>query len=57
MEILYDLIFDVAGTTTLSKCKKNLTPNGRFVSTKKGLAQETSENLLLIKDLIEEEKL
>jgi NADPH:quinone reductase-like Zn-dependent oxidoreductase len=55
--IMYDLIFDVAGKTTLSKCKKVLTPNGKFVSTKKGLARETAENLLFIKDLIERNKL
>jgi NADPH:quinone reductase-like Zn-dependent oxidoreductase len=54
---MYDLIFDVAGKTTLSKCKKVLAPNGKFVSTKKGLARETSENLLFIKDLIERHKL
>jgi NADPH:quinone reductase-like Zn-dependent oxidoreductase len=53
----YDLIFDVAGKTTLSKCKKALTPDGKFVSTKKGLARETAENLLFIKDLIERNKL
>ena len=56
-QIMYDLIFDVAGKTTLSKCKKVLAPNGKFISTKKGLARETSENLLFIKDLIERHKL
>lgn len=53
----YDLIFDVVGKTTLSDSRKILTPNGSYVTTKKGLAEENAEDLEFLKKLIEEGKL
>ena len=53
----YNTIFDVAGKSSLADCKKILAPNGSFVTTKKGLAKESTEDLNFLKDLIEEGKL
>ncbi|MDQ8735679.1 NAD(P)-dependent alcohol dehydrogenase [Paenibacillus sp. LHD-38] len=51
---LYDIIFDAVGKSSKSKCKKALTPNGAFVSVEgQGMAKERTEDLLLLKELIE----
>jgi NADPH:quinone reductase-like Zn-dependent oxidoreductase len=53
----YDIIFDVAGKSSASDTKNVLTPDGTFVTTKKGLAEESAEDLQFLKNLIEEGKL
>jgi NADPH:quinone reductase-like Zn-dependent oxidoreductase len=53
----YDIIFDVAGKSSRADCQKVLAPNGSFVTTKKGLAKESTEDLNFLKDLIEKGKL
>jgi len=52
-EELYDLIFDVVGKTSYSECKNVLTPKGKFVTTKKGLAKDNIEDFIFLKELIE----
>jgi NADPH:quinone reductase-like Zn-dependent oxidoreductase len=54
---IYDIIFDVVGKTSVSNCKNILAPNGIFVSTKKGLAKEKSEDLQFLKGLVESGKI
>ena len=49
----YDLIFDVAGKSSHSNCQQILTANGIFLTTKKGLAKESAEDLKFLKGLIE----
>ncbi|TFG26200.1 MAG: NAD(P)-dependent alcohol dehydrogenase [Promethearchaeota archaeon] len=53
----YDIIFDAVGKTSLSNCKGMLTPNGKYVSVKKGLASERTKDLIFIKELIEAGKI
>ncbi|MEY9869050.1 NADPH:quinone reductase-like Zn-dependent oxidoreductase [Peribacillus sp. B2I2] len=54
----YDIIFDAVGKSSKANCKKALTPNGRYVSVEgQGIAKVLSEDLLLLKELIETEKL
>lgn len=53
----YDIIFDVAGKSSISDCQKVLAPNGSFISTKKGLAKESTEDFNFLKDLIEKGRL
>ncbi|MDP1418104.1 NAD(P)-dependent alcohol dehydrogenase [Peribacillus simplex] len=54
----YDIIFDAVGKSSKAACKKALTPNGRYVSVEgQGIAKERTEDLLLLKELIETEKL
>ncbi|TKH03757.1 NAD(P)-dependent alcohol dehydrogenase [Peribacillus simplex] len=54
----YDIIFDAVGKSSKATCKKALTPNGRYVSVEgQGIAKERTEDLLLLKELIETEKL
>ncbi|MFX1446324.1 MAG: NAD(P)-dependent alcohol dehydrogenase, partial [Promethearchaeota archaeon] len=55
--VSYDIIFDAVGKTSFSNCKEALTPNGKYVSVKKGLASERNEDLIFIKELIEAEKI
>jgi NADPH:quinone reductase-like Zn-dependent oxidoreductase len=50
---LYDLIFDAVGTISESNSKKALTPNGTYVTIKNGIAKESTENLVFLKELIE----
>jgi NADPH:quinone reductase-like Zn-dependent oxidoreductase len=50
---LYDLIFDAVGKSSLSDCKKALTPNGTYVTTARGLAKDRKEDLAFLKELIE----
>lgn len=55
---LYDIIFDAVGKSAKSECKKALTPNGAFVSVEgQGMAKERTEDLLLLKELIETGKI
>ncbi len=54
---LYDLIFDAVGKSSESKCKKALTPNGTFVTSNKGNAKLTIEDLIFLKELCEAGKL
>jgi NADPH:quinone reductase-like Zn-dependent oxidoreductase len=49
----YDVIFDAVGKSSSSECKETLTPNGTYVTTKKGLAKESAEDLNFLKELIE----
>jgi len=52
----YDLIFDAVAKTSKSKCKKALTPNGKFISIH-GRGQESNKDLELLKELIEAGKI
>lgn len=54
---LYDIIFDAAGKTSFSNCKKALTPNGKYVTVNKGLARGSIEKLNFLKELIEAGKI
>ena len=54
---LYDLIFDAVGKSSSSNCEKVLTPNGRYVTTKTGLAKDSKEDLVFLKELIEAGKI
>ena len=54
---LYDIVFDVVGKSSFSDCKKILNTNGTYVTTKKGLAKDSTEDLILLKELIEAGKL
>lgn len=49
----YDVIFDAVGKTSSAACKKALAPDGAFVSVKKGMAAERTEDLIFLKELIE----
>lgn len=54
----YDIIFDAVGKSSKANCKKALTPNGRYVSVEgQGIAKVLTEDLLLLKELIETEKI
>ena len=54
---LYDLIFDAVGKSSFSKSKKALTSNGAYVTVAKGMAKERTEDLILLKELVEAGKL
>ncbi|MFE4813619.1 NAD(P)-dependent alcohol dehydrogenase [Peribacillus simplex] len=54
----YDIIFDAVGKSSKAACKKALTPNGRYVTVEgQGIAKVLTEDLLLLKELIETEKI
>ncbi|AMM94467.1 NADPH:quinone reductase [Peribacillus simplex] len=54
----YDIIFDAVGKSSKATSKKALTPNGRYVSVEgQGIAKIRTEDLLLLKELIETEKI
>ena len=53
----HDLIFDAVGKSSLSACKRVLSPNGTFVTTKKGLAKHCQEDLVFVKGLVEAGKM
>jgi NADPH:quinone reductase-like Zn-dependent oxidoreductase len=53
----YDIIFDAVGKTSESRCRKALAPNGKFVSVMKGHAGESTEDLVLLRDLVEAGKI
>ncbi len=56
-EELYDFVFDAVGKASSSDIKKILTPNGTYVSVAKGLARERTEDLITLKNIIEEGKM
>lgn len=60
-ETLYDFIFDAVGKRKSSKyklnCKKNLTPKGKYLSVDNGSPTPKKENLILLKNLSEENKI
>ncbi|MFJ7306283.1 NAD(P)-dependent alcohol dehydrogenase [Peribacillus frigoritolerans] len=50
----YDIIFDAVGKSSKAACKKALSSNGRYVSVEgQGIAKVLTEDLLLLKELIE----
>jgi NADPH:quinone reductase-like Zn-dependent oxidoreductase len=53
----YDIIFDAVGKTSESLCRKVLAPGGTFVSVMKGHAGDSTEDLVLLKELVEAGKL
>jgi NADPH:quinone reductase-like Zn-dependent oxidoreductase len=53
----YDIIFDAVGKTSESLCRKALAPGGMFVSVMKGHAGESTEDLVLLKELVEAGKI
>ncbi len=53
----YDIIFDAVGKTSESRCRKALAPNGIFISVMKGHAGESTEDLVLLKELVEAGKI
>jgi NADPH:quinone reductase-like Zn-dependent oxidoreductase len=50
---LYNLIFDAVGKISESDSRQALTPNGTYVTIKKGIAKESTENLVFLSELIE----
>jgi len=53
----YDLIFDAVGKLTFFQCKKVLNKNGLFLSTESSPVNETNEELVFLKNLVEAGKL
>jgi len=53
----YDIIFDAVGKISESLCRKALAPGGAFVSVMKGHAGESTEDLVLLKELVEAGKI
>ncbi|MFC2062344.1 NAD(P)-dependent alcohol dehydrogenase [Chloroflexota bacterium] len=49
---LYDIIFDTVLKLSKSNCRKALTPNGKFITTR-GLYKQLAEDLVFLKELIE----
>jgi NADPH:quinone reductase-like Zn-dependent oxidoreductase len=54
---LYDIIFDAVGKSSFSKCKNSLAPSGTYVTVSKGLANESREDLIFFRELVEAGKL
>ena len=54
---LYDIIFDAVGKTSKSKCKKALTPKGKYMSVHDRIGREKVEDLIFLKELVEAGKL
>ncbi len=54
---LYDIIFDAVGKCSKSNCKKALSLNGTYVTILKLTANERTEDLIFLKELIEAGKL
>jgi NADPH:quinone reductase-like Zn-dependent oxidoreductase len=53
----YEVIFDAVGKTSLAACKKALAPNGAYVTVRKGIAKESTADLVFLRELIEAGKL
>ena len=54
---LYDIIFDAVGKISKSNSKKALTPKGTYISVHDRLGGEKVEDLIFLKELVEEGKL
>lgn len=54
LEEEYDIIFDAVGKITKSQIVKSLAPGGRFVSVARGFARELQEDVVLLKQLLEQ---
>ncbi|MFC2026755.1 NAD(P)-dependent alcohol dehydrogenase [Chloroflexota bacterium] len=48
----YDIIFDTVLKLSKSNCKKALTPNGKYITTR-GIFKERTEDLIFLKELME----
>ncbi|WJE27634.1 NAD(P)-dependent alcohol dehydrogenase [Bacillus cereus] len=53
----YDIIFDAVGKYKKSLCEKALTPNGKYVSVNGTIAKVSKDDMSLLKQLAETEKL
>lgn len=54
----YDLVFDAVGKSSKAKCRQVLNPGGKFVTVDgQGMAKVRSEDMRLLKELVETEKL
>jgi NADPH:quinone reductase-like Zn-dependent oxidoreductase len=53
----FDIIFDAVGKISHSKSKKALRPNGKYISVMTGLIKTRTEDLILLKELLEAGKL
>lgn len=47
----YDLIFDAVGKITEASCKAALTPDGAFVTVKRGITKESADDLAFLGEL------
>jgi len=54
---VYDVIFDAVGKISKSNSKKALTPNGTYVTVRKGTAKNSTEDLIFLKELMEAGKI
>ncbi len=48
----YDIIFDTVLKLSKSNCKKTVTPNGKYITTR-GMFKERTEDLIFLKELME----
>lgn len=53
----YDIIFDAVGKYKKSLCTNTLTPNGKYVSVDGAMAKVSKDDMILLKELAETEKL
>ena len=53
----YDVVFDAVGKASPADCQKALTPNGTYVTVKKGTPKNRAQDLIFLKELVEAEKL
>ena len=51
----YDIIFDTVLKLSKSKCRKALTPNGKFITTR-GFFKSLTKDLVFLKELMEAQK-
>ena len=49
----YDLLFDAVGKISKSSCRKNLSPNGTFVTVESGVASESAQDMRLLGELVQ----
>lgn len=52
-EATYDVVFDAVGKTQAGTAERVLAPGGRFVTVQKGLAKDSLEALMLLKEIAE----
>lgn len=56
--VYYDIIFDTVGKISYSYCKKALAPKGTYLTVDgQGIAKERVEDIFLLKELLEKEKI